>query len=105
MQGSTSTSALRSAIARIYLRAGYISKASEHFAVVKADLEATQSTKDMNDAFLSSAEGDWQRTVEILKNLLVNDPNNFVVSSCSPKVFISVLIPAIRPSTTSRLRF
>jgi len=78
MQGSTSTSALRSAIARIYLRAGYISKASEHFAVVKADPEATQITKDMNDAFLASAEGDWQRTTEILKNLLANDPDNFV---------------------------
>lgn len=100
-----STSALRSAIARIYLQAGYISKASEHFAAVKADPEATQLSKDMNDALLASAAGDWQKATQILKELLANDPDNFAVSSCSPRSRIYVLTLVVRPSITCPLHF
>lgn len=78
-QGSTSTAALRSSIARIYLQAGYVAKASQHFEAVKADPEASQVMKDMNDALLASAEGDWQLATATLRSLLVEDPENYAV--------------------------
>jgi trafficking protein particle complex subunit 12 len=75
-----STAALRSATARIYLQAGYLAKATQHFVAVEADPESSQEVKDMNAALLASAEGDWPRASELLKGLLVADSDNYVVS-------------------------
>jgi hypothetical protein len=75
-----STAALRSSIARIYLQAGYLAKASQHFAAVESDTNASQDTKDMNAALLASAEGNWPRATELLKDLLAADSDNYVVS-------------------------
>jgi hypothetical protein len=75
-----STAALRSATARIYLQAGYLAKATQHFVAVEADPESSQEVKDMNAALLASAEGDWSRASELLKGLSVADSDNYVVS-------------------------
>lgn len=86
---AVSTAALRSAIARIYLQSGYIFKASQHFAVVESDPNASQEVKDMNAALLASAEGDWPRASELLKHLLATDPENFVVCVSYPLWIVS----------------
>jgi len=75
---SVSTAALRSSIARIYLHGGYITKASQHFAVVEADPNASQEVKEMNAALLASAQGDWPRASQLLKDLLADDSDNYV---------------------------
>lgn len=77
---NVSTSALRSSIARIYLQGGYLAKAAHHFASVEADPNASQNVKDMNSALLASAQGDWPRASKLLKGLLVDDAENYVVS-------------------------
>ncbi|KAF5387377.1 hypothetical protein D9757_005706 [Collybiopsis confluens] len=72
------TSALRSAIARIYLQAGYIHKASTHFSLVEQDPEAPEGIKDMNRALLACANGEWDYATETLTDLLEKEPENFV---------------------------
>lgn len=76
-----STAALRSAIARIYLQSGYMTKALKHFAVVDADPQASQTDKDMNAAILACAQGEWERAGNLCKKLLEADPEDFAVSS------------------------
>jgi len=78
-QGPTvSTSALRSSIARIYLQAGYLAKATHHFAAVDSDPDASPEMKAMNAALLAGAEGDWPRASELFKGLLVADSGNYI---------------------------
>lgn len=76
---TASSPSLRSAIARIYLQAGYISLASKHFSIVAADTTADQSMKNMNAALLSSAEGDWSTASILLRDLVDGDKENYVV--------------------------
>jgi len=78
---NTSTAALRSSVARIYLQCGDIPMASEHFSIVDEDPAADQATKDMNAALLASAEGDWTRANSILRGILEEDAENFVVGA------------------------
>ncbi|KIK50603.1 hypothetical protein GYMLUDRAFT_234560 [Collybiopsis luxurians FD-317 M1] len=72
------TPSLRSAVARIYLQAGYIQKAHAHFSLVEQDSEASESMKDMNRALLACANGEWENATNILTNLLEREPENFV---------------------------
>lgn len=53
--------------------------AAKHFSIVAEDSAAPSSTKNMNEALLSSAEGDWERTSQILKDMLDEDPSNYAV--------------------------
>ncbi|KAG6821423.1 hypothetical protein H0H93_010147 [Arthromyces matolae] len=77
-QGQTSTAALRSSIARIYLQSGEISTAAKHFEIVSADPSAGQELNDMNCALLACAEGNWAHAHDLLQKLISQDANNFV---------------------------
>lgn len=79
-QDGVTSPPLRSAVARIYLQGGYVQLAAKHFAAVAADPTTQQSVKDMNEAILASADGDWERTGKVLREILATDPDNFVVS-------------------------
>ncbi|KAE9396866.1 hypothetical protein BT96DRAFT_977219 [Gymnopus androsaceus JB14] len=107
---SEPTSALRSAVARIYLQAGYIQKASAHFALAEKDPDATEGMKDMNRALLACANGEWDRASEILSSLLEKEPENFVavnnlsvalLSQGKLKEGIEVLEKALKSSPSS----
>ncbi|KAH9852648.1 hypothetical protein C2E23DRAFT_730367 [Lenzites betulinus] len=71
------TSALRSAVARIYLQGGYVAMAAPHFAAVAADPGADATQKGMNAALWAAAEGDWARAATELERLVSADPENF----------------------------
>ncbi|KAF5350206.1 hypothetical protein D9758_007846 [Tetrapyrgos nigripes] len=75
---SEKSPALRSAIGRIYLQGGYLSRATTHFAAVDADPNADQSLKDMNKALLASANGQWKFAGDTLRSVLEKDPENYV---------------------------
>ena len=78
---STSSSpALRSAIARVYLQSGNISMAAKQFAIVAADPDADTALKGMNAALMTSAEGNWVAASEMLKTVIEEDAENYVVS-------------------------
>ncbi|KIY70574.1 hypothetical protein CYLTODRAFT_347478 [Cylindrobasidium torrendii FP15055 ss-10] len=77
-QQGTAAAALRSTVARIYLQAGQIHRAAAHFAFVDQDPEVTQDAKDMNAALLASANGEWERSAQILFKLLETDAENYV---------------------------
>ncbi|KAI0083930.1 hypothetical protein BDY19DRAFT_987738 [Irpex rosettiformis] len=70
---------LQSAVARIYLQAGYIKMAVEHFSAVAQDPTADTSLKTMNAALLASAEGDWEKASQAFKQILQSEPDNFLV--------------------------
>jgi hypothetical protein len=78
---NTSSPALRSCVARIYLQAGNTHLASKHFTAVASDPGAEQSMKDMNAALLASAMGNWMHASEKLRQLLAEDADNFIVSA------------------------
>jgi hypothetical protein len=78
VQGSTSP-AIRSAVGRIYLQAGYMGKASMHFSIVAKDPSAESGMKRMNDVLLLTAQGDWALASSVLRNMLEEDPENHVV--------------------------
>ncbi|KAF5361976.1 hypothetical protein D9756_002342 [Leucocoprinus leucothites] len=69
---------LRSAIARIYIQGGNVQLAAHHFGIVAQDPNADESLKKLNDAILSAAEGEWERSVQVLKNMIEEDADNFV---------------------------
>lgn len=71
------TQEIRSAIARIYLQAGHVSAAERHFAVIEADPDVPQTTKDMNSAILAAARGDWASASALLEGLVGDDAENF----------------------------
>ncbi|KAJ4475060.1 hypothetical protein J3R30DRAFT_3658933 [Lentinula aciculospora] len=75
---SEPTSALRSALARVYLQGGYIQKARAHFAFVEKSPDATEDMIDMNRALLACANGEWDLASEILTRLIEREPDNFV---------------------------
>ncbi|KAH9000341.1 hypothetical protein EDB92DRAFT_1789692 [Lactarius akahatsu] len=69
---------LRAALGRVYLQAGQLEKAEEHFAAVAADASgALESTKALNAAFLASARGEWDVASEILRELFAQDDSNY----------------------------
>ncbi|KAL4259902.1 Trafficking protein particle complex subunit 12 [Pleurotus pulmonarius] len=74
---NTSSPALRSSIARIYLQAGYVQMAAKHFDIVDKDPMAEPALKDMNKALLASANGEWDAVSNTLKKALSEDKENF----------------------------
>ncbi|KAF7430912.1 hypothetical protein PC9H_006627 [Pleurotus ostreatus] len=74
---NTSSPALRSSIARIYLQAGYVQMAAKHFDMVEKDPTAESALKDMNKALLASANGEWEAASNALKKALSGDKENF----------------------------
>ncbi|KAJ6619835.1 hypothetical protein B0H10DRAFT_2163687 [Mycena sp. CBHHK59/15] len=75
----TTSPALHSAIARIYLQGGNLAMAARHVEVVAADQTAPPLMKDMNAALLTAAEGDWAQASEILRsNVLEQNPDNYI---------------------------
>lgn len=54
--------------------------AIKHFTAVVQDPSTEPSVKAMNAALLASAEGDWERASNALRQIIQNDPENFVVS-------------------------
>ncbi|KAJ3799311.1 hypothetical protein GGU11DRAFT_815405 [Lentinula aff. detonsa] len=75
---SEPTSAFRSALARVYLQSGYMEKASAHFAFVEKSPDASEGMKDMNQALLACANGEWDLASGILTRLIEKEPDNFV---------------------------
>lgn len=71
---------MQSAVARIYLQGGYIAMAMKHFAAVAQDTTAEPSLKAMDAALLASAEGDWERATNALRQIVQNDSDNYAVS-------------------------
>ncbi|KXN87417.1 Trafficking protein particle complex subunit 12 [Leucoagaricus sp. SymC.cos] len=69
---------LRSAIARIFIQGGNVQLAAHHFGIVAQDPTADESLKRLNEAILCAAEGEWDRSVELLKGLIEEDEDNFV---------------------------
>ncbi|KAF7794258.1 hypothetical protein EIP86_005391 [Pleurotus ostreatoroseus] len=69
---------LRSAVARIYLQGGHIAMAIKHFTAIVEDPTVEPSLKAMNAALLASAEGDWDRATNALRQIIQNDPDNYV---------------------------
>lgn len=63
--------------------------ASKHFAIVDEDPTADQAMKNMNAALLASAEGDWTRASSILRMILKEDAENFVVTSRMESLTVS----------------
>lgn len=75
----SSSPALRSAIARIFLQSGCLAKAAEHISFVERDPDADQSIKYVNNILLATAYGDWDKAAETAKKLLEKDGGNVVV--------------------------
>ena len=59
-----------------------MSMAIKHFEEVSQDETADPALKTMDAALLASAEGDWERAAEALRQIVDNDPENFVVCIC-----------------------
>ncbi|KAI0654039.1 hypothetical protein C8Q70DRAFT_1030630 [Cubamyces menziesii] len=76
--GPTTSPALRSAVARIYLQGGYVAQAAAHFAAVAADPTADPAQKAMNAALFAAAEGEWARAEAELARVREGDPENWV---------------------------
>ncbi|KAI6041301.1 hypothetical protein EDC04DRAFT_2565901 [Pisolithus marmoratus] len=71
------SSAIHSAVARIYLLSGNISKAAEHFEIVTSCADVQAGTIATNTALLCSASGDWPRAEAALREVLEQDPHNY----------------------------
>ena len=79
-QGDGSTSpALRSSVARIYLQGGNVGMASKHFKQVAEDPTAEETLKQMNAALLACAVGDWEEASGTLTAILERDAENYAV--------------------------
>ncbi|KAL0575186.1 hypothetical protein V5O48_006780 [Marasmius crinis-equi] len=105
-----SSPALRSAIARIYLQSGHLSMAKKHIDLVDKDTSVEQTVKDMNRAFLASANGDWETASRVLQRILEGDAENFaavnnlsvaLLSQGKLKESIEVLEKALKASPSS----
>ena len=64
--------------------------AIKHFTAVVEDPTAEPSLKAMNTALLASAEGDWDRATNALRQVIQNDPDNYTVSEslCQTRHFV-----------------
>lgn len=70
-------------MARIYVQGGNVQLARHHFFLVAQDPSADEALKRMNEAILCAADGEWEMCVDLLKNLIEKDSDNFVVSTSS----------------------
>ena len=75
----TTSSALRSSVARIYLQGGNVGMASKHFKQVAEDPTAEETLKQMNAALLACAVGDWEEASGTLMAILERDAENYAV--------------------------
>ncbi|KAF8845121.1 hypothetical protein BDN67DRAFT_1007487 [Paxillus ammoniavirescens] len=76
----TPSAALHSALGRVYLLSGNLSKAAEHFEVVASTARKTgdeMETVAMNTALLSVALGDWTQAEEVLTKVVMDEPGNY----------------------------
>ncbi|KIK99819.1 hypothetical protein PAXRUDRAFT_131280 [Paxillus rubicundulus Ve08.2h10] len=76
----TPSTALHSALGRVYLLSGNLSKAAEHFEVVASFARKTGDEKEtvtMNTALLSVASGDWTQAEEALTEVVTKEPGNY----------------------------
>jgi hypothetical protein len=69
----SSQPALRSAIARIYLQGGLLSRARAHFTVIEQDGDVPVEAKTFNSALLSAAEGEWETCQTLLDTLRADE--------------------------------
>lgn len=53
--------------------------ASKHFAAVAADPTADERQLKMNGALLASAEGEWGKATEVLREIIAKDNEDYVV--------------------------
>ncbi|KAF8216585.1 hypothetical protein K438DRAFT_1559177 [Mycena galopus ATCC 62051] len=110
-QGDSTSAALRSAVARIYLQSGNLGMAAHHFLRVAEDANAPPSMKDMNAALLAAAEGEWAQAGDILQgSVLAENADNYVavnnlcvalLSQGKLKEGIDVMETALRASPQS----
>lgn len=54
--------------------------AKKHFAAVMQDATAEPPLRAMNAALLATADGEWDRATHALRQIVENDPDNYVVS-------------------------
>ncbi|KAH6915927.1 hypothetical protein BKA70DRAFT_1254199 [Coprinopsis sp. MPI-PUGE-AT-0042] len=73
----TGSPALRSAVARIYLQSGNVPAAAKHFEAVDQDPSADERQKKINSALLSSARGEWDSAVDVLKEMIEQDNEDY----------------------------
>lgn len=110
-QGDGTTSpALRSSVARIYLQGGNVGMASKHFKQVAEDPTAEETLKQMNAALLACAVGDWEEASATLKAILERDAENYaavnnlsvaLLNQGNVKEGIEVLERALKASPSS----
>jgi len=70
-------------MARIHIQSGNLQLAAYHFGIVAQDPDADEPLKMLNDAILSAARGEWERSVQILKDMMEEDAGHLVVSRSS----------------------
>ncbi len=70
---------LRSAVARIYLQGGNVQLAAHHFSLVAQDSTTDEALKKVNEAIMGAVDGDWDKSVDVWKDLIEQDSENFVV--------------------------
>jgi len=54
---------------------------------VAQDPNADEPLKKLNDAILSAAQGEWERSVQILKDMMEEDAGHLVVSR--PSIYLN----------------
>ncbi|KAI0343024.1 hypothetical protein BDW22DRAFT_1393758 [Trametopsis cervina] len=77
-EDGTSSPHMQSAVARIYLQGGYVGMAIKHFSAVVQDPTADVGLKTMNAALLAAAEGHWEEANTALRQILQDDPDNYL---------------------------
>jgi len=73
-------------MARIHVQSGNLHLAAYHFGIVAQDPDADEPLKKLNDAILSAARGEWERSVQILRVLMEENAGHLVVSC--PYIYI-----------------
>ncbi len=62
------------------------------FAEVVQDPAASPTLKSTNAALLAAAEGDWEKSTNILRGLVNADEDNFVVRASVSTVWFPVVV-------------
>jgi len=83
---------LQSAVARIYLQAGYLEKATKYFDLAAASNELDESAKHMDAALLASAQGDWDLATTLLGKALEEDAENYAVRFRNCTIFSHLIL-------------
>ncbi|TCD71852.1 hypothetical protein EIP91_003195 [Steccherinum ochraceum] len=100
---------LRAGLARVHLQSGNLAAAAEHFAVIAQDPTASPSLKVINAALLSAAEGDWEKTANMLREIVpvgdgddaVGEKNEEGVEEKEKFIGIQVLENALKSSPST----